>query len=116
MASEAPANDLRLYRTLLGHRWLDFEVAETAIEVLKRPLWYLRPKVVVFSLFGEQVSLDEKAEMIRRLLATLRHYDGDCSPSAVVLNDTTALDDTTPNRRSVAALVRHRSHMAENST
>ena len=70
-----------------GVRRLDFEVAETDIKVLKRHLWYLRPKVVVFSLFGEQFSLDEKAEMSRRLLATPRHYDEECSPSAVVLDD-----------------------------
>ena len=56
VASEAPANDLRLYRTLLGYRRLDFEVAEAAIQVPKRHLWYLRPEVLVFSLFGEQVS------------------------------------------------------------
>ena len=68
-------------------------MAETAIKVPKRHLWYLRPKVVVFRLFGEQVSRDEKAEMSRRLLAAPRHYDGDCSPSAVVLDDTTALAD-----------------------
>ena len=93
VASEAPANDLRLHRTLVGYRRVDFEVAEAAIEVLKRHLGYLRPEIMVFSLFGEQVSLDEKAEMSRRLLATPRHYDGDYSPSAVVLDDTTTLAD-----------------------
>ena len=74
-------------------------MAEPAIKVLKRHLWYLRPEVVLFSLFGEQVSLDEKAEMSRRLLATPRHYDGHNSPSAVVLDGTAIgmtqhLDDT----------------------
>ena len=42
---------------------------------------------MVFSLFGEQVSPDENAEMSRRLLATPRHYDGHYSPSALVLDD-----------------------------
>ena len=50
VASEAPANDLRLYRTLVGYRWTNFEVAKAAIKVLKRQLWYLRPEVVVYSL------------------------------------------------------------------
>ena len=73
-------------------------MAEAAIKVLKRYLWYLRLEVVVFSLFGEQVSLDEKAEMSRRLLATPRHYDEDYSPSAVVLDDTTTLEDLIDER------------------
>ena len=72
---------------------MNFEVAEAAIEVLKRHLWYLRPGVVVFSLFVELVSLDEKAKISKRLPATPRHYDGHYSPSAVVLDDTTTLAD-----------------------
>ena len=39
VASETPADDLRLYRTLLGYRRVGFEVAEAAIKVLKRHLW-----------------------------------------------------------------------------
>ena len=95
-SSEAPANDFKLgsnWVTLVGYRRVDFEVAEAAIKALKRHFRYLRPEVVVFSLFGEQFSLDEKAEMSRRLLATPRHYDGDYSSSAVVLDDTTTLAD-----------------------
>ena len=63
-------------------------MAEAAIKVLKRHLWYLMPEVVVLSLFGEQFSLDGKAELSRRLLATPLHCDGHYSASAVVLYDT----------------------------
>ena len=55
--------------------------------------WYLRLKVVVCSPLGEQISLDENAEMSRRLLPTPRHYNEDYSPSDVVLDDTTTLAD-----------------------
>ena len=54
----------------MGYRRVDLEVAEAAFKVLKRHLWYLRPELEVFSLFDEQVSLGEKAEMSRKLLET----------------------------------------------
>ena len=88
-------------------------MAGAAIKVLKRHLWYLSPEVVVFSLLGKQVSLDEKAEMSRRLLATPRHYDEDYTPSAVVLDDPNTLEDLIDEG---SWLHRHRSHMADNCT
>ncbi|KAG7172797.1 hypothetical protein Hamer_G007042 [Homarus americanus] len=44
VAEDAPVNDLQLHHELLRYRAVDCEVADAALAVASRHLWYLRPK------------------------------------------------------------------------
>ena len=65
---DAPSNDLKLYKDLLGFRSIDETLAASALATMDRHRWYLAPSVVMFSLFSKQVSDDTKARMVAKLL------------------------------------------------
>ena len=65
---DAPANDLDLFSKLFKFRSEDSQMADEALVVLRRHLWYLTPEVVIFSLFSPKVSADEKSRLACRLL------------------------------------------------
>ncbi|KAG7170153.1 hypothetical protein Hamer_G012397 [Homarus americanus] len=60
VAEDAPVNDLQLHHELLRYRAVDCEVADAALAVASRHLWYLRPQTVVLSLCSEKLSAAEK--------------------------------------------------------
>lgn len=95
LAGDAPANDLRLYRELVSYKRVDKSAAEAALRVLRRHVWYLRPQLVVFSLFSKETTLTEKAAISVKLLVTPRTDDFDSSEveSALLLDETTVLAD-----------------------
>ena len=93
VAADAPANDLQLYRTLVKYKSVDHDVGDAAIKVLRRHLWYLKSPVVVFSLFSDQVSEEQKESISKKLAATPRVPMSDHSPTDVVLDDTSQLED-----------------------
>ena len=65
---DAPVNDLCLFKKLYAFRAVDLQLAEEALVVLRRHCWYLTPEVVMFSLFSNKVSTDEKSRMASKLL------------------------------------------------
>ena len=58
---DAAFNDLQL-------REVDRELAESALDTFNRHLWYLAPQTVLFALFSNRVSEDQKSRMASRLL------------------------------------------------
>lgn len=94
VAADAPANDLNLYRSLVRYREMDRPVADAALAVIRRHLWYLQPSLVVFSLFSSRVTEQEKEAICAKLLATRRSKEpGQSSPVAVTLDESTGLSD-----------------------
>ena len=75
IAADAPVKKIKLYITLVGYKRIDQEVAEAATKVLKRHLRNLKSEVIVFNLFVENVSLEEKTTIRDRVLATQRNSE-----------------------------------------
>ena len=65
---DAAFNDLQLYKALLKYREVDRELADSALNTFNRHLWYLAPQTVLFALFSNRVSEDQKSRMASRLL------------------------------------------------
>ena len=65
---DAAFNDLQLYKALLKYREVDRELADSALDTFNRHLWYLAPQTVLFALFSNRVSEDQKSRMASRLL------------------------------------------------
>ncbi|KAK3926350.1 Protein TIC 214 [Frankliniella fusca] len=65
-AASAPATDLRLLKDIVGYTHSP-EVAEIASSVFKNLLWYLHRVCVGFAYFDEDISVEEKREMVARL-------------------------------------------------
>ena len=65
---DSAANDMLLFKKLFTYRTVDSQLADEALVVLRRHCWYLVPEVVIFSLFSEKLSVDEKSRMASRLL------------------------------------------------
>ena len=69
LAADAPGNDLQLYQDLVRYRAIDKDVAQAALNVMRRHTAYLRPETVVFSLASDAVSEEDKASKAAALLA-----------------------------------------------
>lgn len=61
-------NDLALYKQLVKFIDVDGPIATEALEVLSRHDWYTTQQTVVFSLFSNKVSEDDKARMAAHIL------------------------------------------------
>ena len=98
LGRDAPSNDLNLYKSLLQYREVDRELADIALDTLSRHKWYLTEYVVLFSLFSDITSEEEKAKIVDRLNTLPR----DSVPSLghptfpVVTEDTELWDLVTP--------------------
>ena len=68
MGSDASFNDLKLFKLISRFRIIDGELSDTALNVLRRHLWFLTQEVVVFSLFSNKLSIDEKSRIAAQLL------------------------------------------------
>ena len=91
-----PVNDLQLHHELLRYRTVDCEVADAALAVMNRHLWYLRPQTVVLSLCSEKLSAAEKEEMAIKL-SGLEETD-DYSNDDMVIQHATRLSDLIDER------------------
>ena len=63
VGSDAPFNDLKLFKLISRFRIIDGELSDTVLNVLRRNLWFLNQEVVVFSLFSNKLSIDEKSRI-----------------------------------------------------
>ncbi|KAG7175687.1 hypothetical protein Hamer_G029943 [Homarus americanus] len=96
VAEDAPVNDLQLHHELLRYRAVDCEVADAALAVASRHLWYLRPQTVVLSLCSEKLSAAEKKEMATKL--SCLEETNDYANNNLVIQQTTRLSDLTDER------------------
>ena len=65
---DSSINDLQLYKSLFANRIVNQVLADEALVVLRRHGWYLTPDVVLFSLFSNKLSSNEKSRISSRLL------------------------------------------------
>ncbi|KAG7169139.1 hypothetical protein Hamer_G031556 [Homarus americanus] len=96
VAEDAPVNDLQLHHELLRYRAVDCEVADAALAVASRHLWYLRPQTVVLSLCSEKLSAAEKKEMATKL--SCLEETNDYANDNLVIQQTTRLSDMIDER------------------
>ncbi|KAG7165322.1 hypothetical protein Hamer_G007126 [Homarus americanus] len=96
VAEDAPVNDLQLHQELLRYRAVDCEVADAALAVASRHLWYLRPQTVVLSLCSEKLSAAEKKEMATKL--SCLEETNDYANDNLVIQQTTRLSDLIDER------------------
>ncbi|KAG7156415.1 hypothetical protein Hamer_G006168 [Homarus americanus] len=96
VAEDAPVNDLQLHHELLRYRAVDCEVADAALAVASRHLWYLRPQTVVLSLCSEKLSAAEKKEMATKL--SCLEETNDYANDNLVIQQTTRLSDLIDER------------------
>ena len=68
IGADAPHNDLDLYKLLNKYKKIDTEVAEIALKVLERHLFYLTQENVVMALFSNKLDEDKKSRIASRLL------------------------------------------------
>ena len=98
LGRDAPSNDLNLFKATIQYREVDEELADCALDTLLRHLWYFNEYVVLFALFSDNTTEEEKAKIVERLLtlpkddnAFLGHPD-----FPVVTEDTELWDLVTP--------------------
>ena len=70
--ADAPFNDLQLFKKLNRFKTTDETLANKALDTLSRHLWYLAPTTVLFSLFSNLVTDDEKSGIAAKLLSLPR--------------------------------------------
>lgn len=64
IAVDAPSNDLKLLKELDAYGQIDVEISQSALNAFKRHLWYLGDELITLALFSENVSNDEKDDMV----------------------------------------------------
>ena len=68
IGSDAPVNDLELFKKLVHFSSIDPDLADSAKAVLLRHTWYLQEETVPMALFSDKLSLDEKSRLAARML------------------------------------------------
>ena len=66
--SDAPINDLDMFKDLFFYKSHDDTIASKGLEVLQRHGWYLDQSVVPFALFSPKLSNDEKENLAAKIL------------------------------------------------
>ena len=108
LGRDAPGNDLNLYKAMLQYRQVDQELADIALDTLSRHKWYLAEYVVLFALFSDNTTEEEKTKMAARL----NSLPVDSDPSLghpdfpVVTEDTELWDLITPKSRQFFDIVK----------
>ena len=72
LSTKAPCQDLSFYYDLVSFKVIDKVLAESALESLKRHLWYLTPELVVLGMFDDNLSIDDKQLMAVTLISFIR--------------------------------------------
>jgi hypothetical protein len=73
LSSDAAVYDMQLYHSLQHYESIDAEISNTALTVQSRHLWYLAPEaVILFCLFGTELSEDERSRIAAKLLTKPR--------------------------------------------
>lgn len=67
IASDAPINDLLLFKQIQQYSTVNKAVSECVMHKFKRHLWYLGPELIPLSLFSTKMSVMEKREMVEAM-------------------------------------------------
>ena len=63
LATQAPANDLRLLKELESYKVIDNDVSAATLKKFINHLWYLNEKNVCMALFDDTLSLNERSSL-----------------------------------------------------
>lgn len=96
VAADAPTIDLNLHQDLQRYKMMDDDVAEAALKVAARHVWYLRPQMVPLALCSRRLTSEEKETIARTLLS----YDKpeDYADDNVVIASSTKLSELIDER------------------
>ena len=67
VAADAAINDLAFMKDIQNFKKVDVELAEVVEVIFQRHGWYVHPRTIVYSLFSENVSVETKVEMAKKL-------------------------------------------------
>ena len=68
VASDAPYNDLLLFKRIKQYTAINSTVAEAAMKKLKNHLWYIGSEMIPLSIFSDKVSGSEKMMIVERMI------------------------------------------------
>jgi hypothetical protein len=68
-AADSPWNDLQLYQKLLRYEAVNVLISKSAVNALKRHLWYLTEEMVPLALFSSKVPPEQRRALADKLLA-----------------------------------------------
>jgi len=68
-ASDAPWNDLSLFKKCLHYKTVNLTVSQSAITALSRHLWYLTAEIIPLALFSDITPSDERRRLADKLLS-----------------------------------------------
>ena len=71
IGSDAPVNDLELFKKLVHFSSIDSELGDKAKAVLLRHTWYLQEETVPMALFSDKLPEDDKSRLACRILTHL---------------------------------------------
>ena len=93
-ASDAPANDLQFYKSMITFKNIHKGAAEESIKKIKRHTWYLTAENVVMCLFSDKLSDNEKST-VALLLLKYEKPEEFCEgkPKQVTITENTNLKD-----------------------
>lgn len=97
LASEAPLNDLNLYKDLHKYAAINKQISKCGLEKLAKHLWYLSQELVPLSLFSNNVTIQEKKCIIENMK---RCTDSNWKKREIRLDDSANL-----HRKSLSDLV-----------
>lgn len=96
VAADAPTIDLNLHQDLQRYKMMDSDIAEAALKVAARHVWYLRPQLVPLALCSRRVTSEEKQNIARTLLSSDKPED--YADDNVVIADSTKLSELVDER------------------
>lgn len=91
IASDAPVNDLELFKQIKKYSDVNETISNVAIKKFKSHLWYLSPEMIPLSLFSNKLTTKEKREIIRYM----KIHGNDWSVRERKLKDCEALESKT---------------------
>lgn len=75
-AIKAPINDILFIKKLYNYKNDDKKIAETALKKFINHLWYLSDECVIFSIFDNRVTIEQKRKMANKMLMNeLEEYE-----------------------------------------
>lgn len=83
LASDAPVNDLQLYKNIKQYAEVNKAVSDAALKKIDHHLWYVGPELIPLALFSNKVSVEEK----RLIIEHMQQCDPDLSIRGIRLEN-----------------------------
>lgn len=97
LATEAPRGDLNLWRALEKYECIDREISIAARKTFENHLWYLSDELVGLALFSENVTAEEKVNIVQNM-TTNEPGERNVRGSVTIVNGEASLEDFATKR------------------